>query len=221
MRAAPYERVPVNQLAKTKLCAHFLNGRCLKGQDCNYAHGAQELSGEGLGLGGQLWKTKMCTHFLQGHCKKGLDCNFAHSQNELAPHADFSFGGNVGGMVKGASQLPKEALAKTKLCTHFLSSGACSKGTYCNFAHSALELRGSAPVPPTPTPVKSQKLPAAFAPMRKGGKGVPRVVPSMGTEYQPVAVLAKTKLCAHFESGNCKKGEGCNYAHGAAELKAA
>lgn len=98
--------------SKTKLCKHFIEGKCKFKGICNFAHSIEELKslpGEGdlegkalvekyrakadtekqsAGSGldamsaGEL-KTKLCKHFIDGECKFKGGCHFAHSIQEL------------------------------------------------------------------------------------------------------------------------------------------
>ena len=62
------------KLFKTKVCKHFLKGRCLYGDDCTFAHFSEEIQ-----LRPNLHKTKMCA---KNDCKDAA-CPYAHSSNEL------------------------------------------------------------------------------------------------------------------------------------------
>eukprot|EP00746_Dinoflagellata_sp_MGD_P165740 gnl/MRDRNA2_/MRDRNA2_95190_c0_seq1.p1 gnl/MRDRNA2_/MRDRNA2_95190_c0~~gnl/MRDRNA2_/MRDRNA2_95190_c0_seq1.p1 ORF type:complete len:303 (+),score=56.89 gnl/MRDRNA2_/MRDRNA2_95190_c0_seq1:109-1017(+) len=57
---------------KTKICSHFQNGICMDGDNCRFAHGAQELR-----------KTRYCDFFGRGVCQKGENCTWAHYEHEL------------------------------------------------------------------------------------------------------------------------------------------
>lgn len=56
---------------KTKVCKHWLNGHCKRGNECNFLHGKKEEKEMPI-------KTKVCKHWLNGHCLRGDECNFLH-----------------------------------------------------------------------------------------------------------------------------------------------
>jgi Zinc finger C-x8-C-x5-C-x3-H type (and similar) len=66
------------QLAKTRLCLFFQEGRCKYGSECTYAHAAEEVKKAPE----ELRKTKFCELFLTQGCNDP-DCNFAHDNSEL------------------------------------------------------------------------------------------------------------------------------------------
>jgi len=74
----PTKRV-AKQLAKTRLCKHYLRGYCRYEDRCAYAHAEQELMPRP-----NLVKTKLCASFLQGGCTNP-DCSYAHGWSELRP----------------------------------------------------------------------------------------------------------------------------------------
>lgn len=91
--------------------------------------------------------------------------------------------GGPGGPPGGGR--PGAALFKTKLCTMFMQSGACSYGDRCSFAHGEAEL---------------QQMPQHFG----GGGG--------GGFFQQ---QRKTRLCNRFNApGGCPYGDACNFIHG-------
>lgn len=104
------------QFRKTRLCNQYLQGRCRRGAECNFAHSEQELS-----AAPDLSKTKLCFNFFRGQCFKE-SCAFAHSYEELRATSGF---------------------LKTELC-HGWAQGRCRFGASCRFAHGASQLRGAA-----------------------------------------------------------------------------
>lgn len=108
--------------ARTKMCSHFQQGRCLAGLACRYAHYPEDLR-----IRPDLRKTRMCLLFAQGRCGASeKQCCFAHNRSELRATND---------------------LYKTSLCKFWLS-GTCKSGQFCRHAHGELELRGKAVASP-------------------------------------------------------------------------
>lgn len=185
---------------KTKLCKHYEEGFCPRGDSCSFAHGEEQLGtpsgmastfGQagppmGGGFAGGHKKSKLCTHFETGFCPRGDSCNFAHGEEQLgSPQAGFNAGPPV----------------KTKICTHF-TEGTCTRGASCSFAHSEEEL-GS------PQGVGGASGPKGGG---KGGKGGP-------SNEEKELFNFKTSLCNNYmQNGVCQRGEQCSFAHGEGEL---
>jgi hypothetical protein len=68
---------------KTKICPYFLQGNCIKGSKCSFAHSNEELK-----KAPNLQKTKLCHNFMLGKCHKS-NCPFAHGEMELKATPDF------------------------------------------------------------------------------------------------------------------------------------
>jgi hypothetical protein len=62
------------QLFKTKMCRHFLNGRCKYSDNCTFSHNKSELT-----IRTDFAKTKLCK---KGGCVDPA-CGYAHSVDEL------------------------------------------------------------------------------------------------------------------------------------------
>lgn len=128
---------------KTRICWHYIRGRCYKGATCSFAHGEEELRAPGpptnrtpaLGVDSPLYKTRLCKHFRDGTCATGDACSFAHGEAELRDPPPPAVGPD-GQPVNG----PGTAAYKTRLCKHFVA-GLCNKGAACSFAHGRDELR--------------------------------------------------------------------------------
>jgi len=99
---------------KTKICPHFIEGNCRRGDSCNYAHSQNELQ-----IVPNLKKTKICQLYQIGKCNMGNACSFAHGDQELRSTPEFF---------------------KTSLC-HAFMKGSCKAGESCRYAHGESELR--------------------------------------------------------------------------------
>eukprot|EP00438_Fugacium_kawagutii_P027010 Skav232508 [mRNA] locus=scaffold1096:262394:271884:+ [translate_table: standard] len=71
--------LPRSELKFTKMCRHWIAGRCKMGQSCNFAHSDLELREQP-----DLIATQLCFRFAaKGRCNKGAACTFAHGRGEL------------------------------------------------------------------------------------------------------------------------------------------
>jgi len=101
------------QLHKTRLCKHFLQGRCQLGESCTFAHSHFEMN-----HAPDLSKTQLCKAYEEGKCNNP-NCTFAHGAENLCSTGAFY---------------------KKKLCAWF-EKGSCRNGQHCRFAHGAQQLR--------------------------------------------------------------------------------
>jgi len=102
------------QLAKTKLCAHYLKGSCQYGGSCSFAHSCAQLQATP-----DLRKTRLCAKFFEGAGCADRDCFYAHSREDLR-----------------STQL----FYRKTLCI-WNEKGKCRNGQGCRFAHGAAQLR--------------------------------------------------------------------------------
>lgn len=71
--------VPRSELKFTKMCRHWIRGKCDMGESCNFAHSDLELREQP-----NLVATQLCFRFSsKGRCNKGAKCTFAHGREEL------------------------------------------------------------------------------------------------------------------------------------------
>merc|ERR1719183_2217234 len=64
---------------KTKLCKFYQQGTCGRGDECSFAHGAEQIQ-----TVPDLQCTKLCPMMEStGQCSRGSKCKFAHSIEEL------------------------------------------------------------------------------------------------------------------------------------------
>lgn len=84
----------------------------------------------------------MCSNIMSYRtCPKGNNCNFAHSPMELRGGGGGGGGGMMGGPMGGgpgpaAAGANQPTKYKTVMCNHMSTTGTCSRGSSCNFAHS-------------------------------------------------------------------------------------
>lgn len=72
-------------LNKTRMCKFYRNGKCIRGEECSFAHSAEQLQPRP-----NLFRTELCFPFAQtGSCWVGSACKFAHSTGELRPIGPF------------------------------------------------------------------------------------------------------------------------------------
>lgn len=188
---APINKGISNIFFKTRLCAKFKMGLCRNGENCNFAHGIedmrqpppnwQELVGlrdnEDRSSSGNweddqkiIHRMKLCKKFYNGEeCPYGDRCNFLHE--DPAKYRD-----DLG---------------------RFRESSAISIGT-------------------TPPPVINGNVSSNSEDSR-----VVNSVSDPSRVNMMKPVYWKTKLCNKWEqTGHCPFGEKCHFAHGNAELQA-
>ncbi|XP_024533689.1 uncharacterized protein LOC9637441 [Selaginella moellendorffii] len=121
---------------KTKLCSKFIAGSCPFEARCNFAHGVEELRRPAADLvaagpsfpldpAAQSFKTRPCKFFREGSCPYADRCTFLHDE---APSSSCS-------SIDHSSIRPPNW--KTRICNQWESSGRCSFGGKCHFAHGA------------------------------------------------------------------------------------
>lgn len=194
---APQTNLPVNQpigkiFFKTRLCAKFRMGQCRNGENCNFAHGEEDLrkpphnwqelvAGRTEDRGNGNWedddriihRMKLCKKFYNGEeCPYGERCNFLHKEPYKNRDRDNS----------------------TRFRENSRESSAISIGT-------------------TGPPVVPASAPEAYDVNDMANAGVD------ASRVNGRPVYWKTKLCTKFEiTGHCPFGDKCLFAHGQAEL---
>ena len=118
-------------MEQSRLCEHFLQGKCSRGDRCRFSHapdgGLKAIRSDApdaaaVGEAGAVPK-KVCQHYLQGKCTRGERCRFLH----VAPESG-----------SGAPDLRSKddgAASGVKICQHFLA-GKCTRGERCRFSHA-------------------------------------------------------------------------------------
>jgi hypothetical protein len=144
------KKVSENPRWKCMQCNIFVTrGSCIR-QDCDFAHGDQELRSmtrdePSKGGASANYKTTLCIHFQkQGFCRMDTSCSFAHGDQELRafnapPKLIKSSNGQV--MIPRLDKADKPANYKSVMCGRWEKQGQCNIGDNCTFAHGAEELR--------------------------------------------------------------------------------
>jgi len=120
----------------------------------------------------------------------------------MGPAARFNAGGMGGAPGDDGG---KGVFWKTRICNKW-KDGKCPYGDKCRYAHGEHELRtASDPHPMEP----------------KGAPGGKQMGKAMG-QRDMIELMKKTRLCGDFmNTGQCKYGDKCTFAHGQHELRAA
>ncbi|XP_050205425.1 zinc finger CCCH domain-containing protein 39 [Mercurialis annua] len=190
----PVNKGTTNIFFKTRMCAKFRTGNCRNGENCNFAHGMQDLRQPppnwqdlvgSVGRGEEdrpagnwdddqriIHKMKLCKKFYNGEeCPYGDRCNFLHEDPS-------KFRDDVG---------------------RFRESSAISVGT--TMQQPVMHVTNGSNV----IEVNKSVISAGSDALRGNMK----------------PVYWKTKLCTKWEiTGHCPFGEKCHFAHGQAELQA-
>jgi RNA recognition motif-containing protein len=179
------------QLFKTDFCKFLLTGRCRNGNQCSYAHDKAEMRAKP-----DLSRTSMCPTVLNGGNCVDMNCRFAHEEGNLRATCGFF---------------------KMKMCS-FARSGQCRRGDSCRFAHNPEELQ----------PRIDQETTNEGSPSPDNGDETPRpTVPVMASRFprkeegdqRSPGRFFKMKMCGFAQSGRCRRGENCRFAHSPEELR--
>ena len=127
------------------------------------------------------------------------------------------------------SDLSADPYYRTKLCKNYLERGSCPYEDRCWFAHGEAQLRPSDPAagigghssgrfapPPEIRPSTSTHTTQGN---RARNSNMSAICVPGGSERKMVDQAYRTKLCTHWEAGNCQYGDSCIFAHGAAGLR--
>eukprot|EP00930_Biecheleria_cincta_P030593 TRINITY_DN21191_c1_g2_i1.p1 TRINITY_DN21191_c1_g2~~TRINITY_DN21191_c1_g2_i1.p1 ORF type:complete len:195 (-),score=25.72 TRINITY_DN21191_c1_g2_i1:228-812(-) len=106
-------------LRNTKLCKFYLNGACLRGEACTYAHSGQELQKQP-----DLFKTSLCEMFqTSGKCRRGSRCKFAHFPQDLRTITQTDKARHRGFEAMSSSSMGKRNAASTYYSSQFMAAG--------------------------------------------------------------------------------------------------
>ncbi|CAL5198594.1 unnamed protein product [Lathyrus oleraceus] len=154
---------PNNIFFKTRICTKFGLGTCRNGENCTYAHGAdeirqpppnwQELVGPRTEERDEkiIQKMKLCKKYCNGEiCPYGDNCNFLHEnpakfredswKTRESSAISIETCNNLEGSRAGSKQ-ERGTYWKTKICIRWKNTGSCPFGDGCHFAHGDAELQ--------------------------------------------------------------------------------
>lgn len=129
---------------KTRLCQKFKTGSCPWGNNCNFAHGIEELRPpppnwqELVSDQQSMHKKKICRKFYNGEvCPYGDRCIYLHVVRESFGMAMGSMAGpdRIGGFSSAADRNGSNQKPKVNICYKWLTTGHCFFGERCIFAH--------------------------------------------------------------------------------------
>ncbi|XP_038984656.1 zinc finger CCCH domain-containing protein 56-like isoform X2 [Phoenix dactylifera] len=142
---------------KTRLCQKFKTRSCPWGNNCNFAHGIEELrqpppNWKALVAEGQvngndqqrMRKNEICRKFSKGEvCPYEDRCTYLHVQRENLGMAMGSMAGpgSIGGFSSAADCNGSNQKPKAKICYKWETTGHCSFGERCIFAHGIAEMK--------------------------------------------------------------------------------
>jgi len=203
------------------MCSFYVRGMCTKGEDCNFAHGNQEMKPIP-----DLNCTRWCPVLLrQGYCSNRTTCTFAHRRQELRPFVSHkaeaaeggkwdevspvpSLGGSAGSVYTPSTyveQFTTTPGSSTDSARMVLASQADSRNSRFGLASEAFKvgLYRQRPAGGTlieSTPVTDSDVQMPFRPSRRFAMG-------------------KTRMCRFNMQGNCRHKDKCRFAHEYGELK--
>ncbi|KAK9697799.1 hypothetical protein RND81_08G062000 [Saponaria officinalis] len=212
---SPPNNPPVNQptgriFFKTRLCVKFRMGQCRNGENCNFAHGDEDLR-------------KPPPNWQDLVSGRTDDRGISNSSSN-----------NNGNGYENWGEDDDRIIHKMKLCKKYYNGEECPYGERCNFLHKdPPKFRDAAPPPrfressstressaisigTTGPPVGAPRAPEPFEGNRNAVSSNASVDASRGNSRP---VYWKTRRCMKFETtGFCPFGDTCHYAHGQAEL---
>ncbi|KAL9242423.1 hypothetical protein vseg_016418 [Gypsophila vaccaria] len=210
-RSSPPVNPTINQpngriFFKTRHCVKFRMGQCKNGENCNFAHGDDDL--------------------------RQPPPNWQELVSGRADEWGNSNGNGNGNGNEGWEDDDDRIIHKMKLCKRYYNGEECPYGERCNFLHKdPPKFRDVAPPPPrfrdgpressaisigTTGPPMVPRAPDSFEVNRGAGNLNVNGDASRGNARP---VYWKTRICMKFETtGYCPFGNTCHFAHGQAEL---
>ncbi|KAG6397305.1 hypothetical protein SASPL_143471 [Salvia splendens] len=157
---APINKGTSHIFYKTRICAKFTEGTCRNGDQCTFAHGAEDLrepppnwqeiirekerGGDDQRL---IHRMKICKKFYNGEeCPYGDKCNFLHERPPKKlkvemPGQRESSAISIG-VMGSVGEVDQVAGWKMRICSRW-EMGQCNYGERCHFAHGSSDLRYS------------------------------------------------------------------------------
>lgn len=191
-KGAPPADLPPGTKTKKKVCQFFLEGRCAKGVNCTFAHGAWEI---GMPQGtGEL----MCSFYQLGKCDKGALCTFSHGDEPTAYGSGASPG--APSAVQGAPQAQQADRSLPNIDDELTLLDREMQAIQNEIDRLASGESGPQPSSNAWGPASQQE--GTSQSHQNSGGFVPK----------------KVRLCTFYEQGRCTKGSACTFAHGEHEL---
>ncbi|KFP29367.1 Zinc finger CCCH domain-containing protein 6, partial [Colius striatus] len=91
-----------------QICKYFLEGRCIKGEQCKFDHDAEIEK-----------KKEICKFYIQGYCTKGENCIYLHNKMSLCWES----------LTHCSHEFP---------CKFYHTGAKCYQGDKCKFSHAPL-----------------------------------------------------------------------------------
>jgi len=197
---------------KTKMCRFHILGHCGKGEDCSFAHHADEMRQTP-----DLFRTKVCpTLIREGRCQDP-QCGFAHNGDQLRTSL-------------GKARAPAPVQLRAPTTVQPMASAPMQRrapaSQQVDFAaqveeadiQQAHDFAERSIMTQTELPLKSDD---------QGGScdGSDGATTSSGPAKEEKGQKAlrnkfhKTKICAFNTAGRCRKGNRCNFAHTTVDVR--
>jgi hypothetical protein len=196
---------PAGPNEKRTICKFWKAGNCSRGDECTWAHGAQDLGAAAFvepevrkpltivlprhEPAGPNEKRTICKYWQAGHCALGDECTWAHGAHDLG--APTYIVPDEAPLIAWAGPNAKRTLCK------YWQAGNCALGNECTYAHGAKDLAASSFVQPEllkPSPLI--------------------VLP----KHEPAGPNEKRRICKFWQAGQCARGYECTFAHGEQDL---
>eukprot|EP00929_Paragymnodinium_shiwhaense_P038934 TRINITY_DN20497_c0_g1_i1.p1 TRINITY_DN20497_c0_g1~~TRINITY_DN20497_c0_g1_i1.p1 ORF type:complete len:643 (-),score=109.31 TRINITY_DN20497_c0_g1_i1:93-2021(-) len=179
----------------SKVCRHYLAGKCSYGASCSFSHGAPIEEAVAASRSEGSASPNVCKHFLAGRCNME-NCRFSHDVGYAEPaRAPSAFAPAAVTFSRAPTPQPYQPPRSyeapvlrpetdANVCRHFLA-GKCSVEN-CRFSHVVNE------------PVR--KRPRSYVP------------PAMVAEQPATPSASSSSVCRHFLAGRCSV-DTCRFSH--------
>lgn len=147
--AIPSAYTKTNYKHKREVCRYWMNGRCTKGQSCEFLHSLDldkmpicsrgyECANADCNFKHPETKKDLCANYQLGFCSFGNRCAHAHEMSKSAPFISAYWTQN-GALNENYAGLEKNRTIskhwRRKQCEYFTSNGWCPYFDMCNFIH--------------------------------------------------------------------------------------